>query len=128
VRVLIHMLYYSVHCVFSAKYGLSKHGKPLIIINEERFRKMRTVGLKTYWYCASHGHKGCRAVLHTQDNSIIMLKNNHNHAPTVRKKYTRKNANKAQEILGWILRKLIQSVLFKSQLYWMNIDWSYIFM
>ncbi|KOB70602.1 Modifier of mdg4 [Operophtera brumata] len=59
----------------------SKRGRPIIKIEGRRFFKKRVLGLKAHWKCSSHHHLGCRAVLHTLDDNMTIIKcyNVHNH-------------------------------------------------
>ncbi|KAL0831910.1 hypothetical protein ABMA28_001429 [Loxostege sticticalis] len=59
---------------------MSSRGGVVICIEGYRFSKHRTSGFKTRWYCATHHHRGCTAVIFTiETNEIIRCKNIHNH-------------------------------------------------
>ncbi|KAL0881507.1 hypothetical protein ABMA27_001358 [Loxostege sticticalis] len=51
---------------------MSSRGGVVICIEGYRFSKHRTSGFKTRWYCATHHHRGCTAVIFTiETNEII---------------------------------------------------------
>ncbi|KAG6441725.1 hypothetical protein O3G_MSEX001971 [Manduca sexta] len=63
----------------SVKYVKSKRGKTLISIDGYTFCAQSVIGMKTRWICSTHNNKRCRASLHTFDNEIVKMKNDHNH-------------------------------------------------
>lgn len=65
----------------SIKFVRSLRGNPLILLQGFKFYKYRTIGLKSRWQCSTHNSKGCTAFVHTIDDEIIKVKNDHNHPP-----------------------------------------------
>lgn len=76
---IVHLL--TLFVLFTVKYITSQRGKTLIIVDGYRFCFQRKIGLKKRWMCSSHHHHGkyCGAYLHTLENQIIKVFNNHNH-------------------------------------------------
>lgn len=63
-----------------AIFKKSSRGQRIIFLSGYRFCKNKVMGQKTYWQCATHKHRKCRAKLHTIDNdTIIKCYNVHNH-------------------------------------------------
>ncbi|KOB70603.1 Modifier of mdg4 [Operophtera brumata] len=62
------------------KFSSSLKNRPIIIVSGYRFNILKSHGVKTYWRCSTHLKRGCRAVLHTlEDTTIIKCYNVHNH-------------------------------------------------
>lgn len=69
----------SVHFMFLAKYTMSRRGKTLLSVQGFTFCAQSVTGPKTRWVCSTHNHRRCRALVHTLENHIIKMKNEHNH-------------------------------------------------
>ncbi|KOB72841.1 Modifier of mdg4 [Operophtera brumata] len=44
----------------------------MFIITRYKFHKLKSHGVKTYWRCSTHLKSGCRAVLHTLEDTTII--------------------------------------------------------
>ncbi|CAH2267907.1 jg8370 [Pararge aegeria aegeria] len=61
------------------KYVRSIRGKRLLSVNGFTFYAKVVSGPKTRWSCSTHHYKGCHAVVHTIDDEVVKLINDHNH-------------------------------------------------
>ncbi|KOB68645.1 Modifier of mdg4, partial [Operophtera brumata] len=61
------------------KYIMSRRGKTLLSVQGFTFCVQSVSGPKTRWVCSTHNHRRCRALVHTFENQIIKIKNDHDH-------------------------------------------------
>ncbi|XP_041968301.1 protein tramtrack, beta isoform-like isoform X44 [Aricia agestis] len=67
-------------------YVLSKRNKKMILLNGYTYssQRVKNMGIKSRWKCSTHNHCGCRAVLHTIGDQIVLARENHSHLPSYR--------------------------------------------
>lgn len=59
---------------------LGTQGQEIITLASRRFAKQKRIpGNKIRWFCSTHAFSGCKAYLHTLDNTIVKCFNKHNH-------------------------------------------------
>lgn len=63
------------------KFVESRRGRQLIQLGRYTFgmQRLSSCRAKTRWMCSTHNSRGCKAVIHTVDEEIVFVKNNHNH-------------------------------------------------
>lgn len=62
-------------------YVLSQKGKRLIQLNGYTYSATRAIGAKVRWKCSTHQHRGCYASIHTVDDEVVKINENHDHQP-----------------------------------------------
>ncbi|CAH2040278.1 unnamed protein product, partial [Iphiclides podalirius] len=66
----------------------SKRGNQLILLSGYKYfvKASHSVGrmTKRRWNCSTHHAKGCRALLHTANDTILKINDRHNHSPVYR--------------------------------------------
>ncbi|XP_041968264.1 protein tramtrack, beta isoform-like isoform X10 [Aricia agestis] len=60
-------------------YIKSRKGKTLIKVGDYTFCHHSSGIVKSRWLCSTHMKKGCKASVHTIDDEIVKLNNEHNH-------------------------------------------------
>ncbi|VVC90647.1 unnamed protein product [Leptidea sinapis] len=82
-RPVIEMGPYRFHMWSGSKvaaYAVSRFGKPVIQYQGHRYYKNSgSRGVKLLWRCVKARSKNCRATLHTVNNVIYSLNNEHSH-------------------------------------------------
>ncbi|GBP31404.1 hypothetical protein EVAR_17892_1 [Eumeta japonica] len=63
------------------RFVVSRRGRRLIQLGRYTFgvQRLRSDNRKSRWMCSTHNSRGCRAVIHTVDDEIVFIKNQHNH-------------------------------------------------
>ena len=64
---------------FSAAYVLSRKGKRMIKINGYTYSHYSGSGAKIRWKCSTHQPAGCKAMVITVGDEIIILNEAHHH-------------------------------------------------
>lgn len=64
------------------EYVFSKRGNPLLLLAGYTFYRQTVYrNSKVRWLCATHHCKGCTATVHTYKETLLSVRNHHNHLP-----------------------------------------------
>lgn len=66
---------------FTANFVTSRGGKLLIELQGYTYCKAPCKGPKVRWRCSTHNSVGCRAILYTIEDLVVLTKHEHNHMP-----------------------------------------------
>ncbi|KAL0881479.1 hypothetical protein ABMA27_001342 [Loxostege sticticalis] len=70
--------------ILDAIFTTTSRGARIIYIAGYKFFRHRQSQRKTRWFCGTHHHLGCKAVVFTVDpDTVIKCRNQHNHPPKV---------------------------------------------
>ncbi|KAL0881510.1 hypothetical protein ABMA27_001361 [Loxostege sticticalis] len=67
------------HASVKLTFELSQRGKPLLRYEGYTFCKKFEHNSRIRWVCSTHCCRGCYAYIRTIENTIITVKNEHNH-------------------------------------------------
>ncbi|KAG7309901.1 hypothetical protein JYU34_004415 [Plutella xylostella] len=66
------------------QFFMSPRGKVVLVVDGYKFRKNSSAGHKTRWRCATHERFHCKAVVHTFNDEIVYMANEHTTDTTIR--------------------------------------------
>ncbi|KAL0831919.1 hypothetical protein ABMA28_001438 [Loxostege sticticalis] len=78
----LHIMQASINSIsheFQLMFELSQRGKPLLRYGGYTFCKKFEHNSRIRWVCSTHCCRGCYAYIRTIENTIITVKNEHNH-------------------------------------------------